>query len=273
QDNTKNCIGDEYQISQVIENLIINARHATSDKGDIYIKICNHEVPQSLDKQQNELLKPGIYVKITIEDNGVGIPAENINKIFEPFYTTKSKGKGIGLAISHNIIKKHNGVIRVESEAGKFTRFDIYLPATDDKEEKQIEKRYEKEGSLLTIALMDDEFFILDSSKLLLETLGHNVLTASRGEELIEIYRDYIKNGKDIDIFILDVTIVGGMGGIETIKELKKINPDVKAIVSSGYSDDPVFTKYREYGFAATLKKPYNIAEMSEAIKVALENG
>ncbi|MEF3254888.1 MAG: response regulator, partial [Deferribacterales bacterium] len=264
-EDTYNILADEHQIAQVIENLIINARQASSDKGNIYIKVYNIEKSNS-NSSMCLNLEDGKYVHISISDDGVGIPEDKIQHIFEPFYTTKSKGKGLGLAICHNIIEKHKGCIKASSKPGELTTFEFYIPATSDKtliKEEQID--ISKKGSL-KIALMDDEDIILDAGKLLFETLGHTVFTAKTGEEMIKLYNEHLNKGERFNLCILDITIVGGMGGIDTIKELKKIDPNVRAIVSSGYAEDPVFANFKEYGFVATLKKPYGMPEVIKAL-------
>jgi len=267
-DDVKNCLADEHQISQVIENIIINARQAMSNKGDIFVKV--DQFIQKEDNLNHIHLPKGEYIKISIIDTGPGISEENLKKIFEPFFTTKKDGKGLGLAICYNIIKKHNGYINVSSKIGEGTEVDIYLPATSQipEEKGQIKSEILKEN--LNIILMDDEELILDSSAIMLETLGHKVYTCRKGEEVIEKYLELKNQGINVDLFILDITIVGGMGGIETIKRLKAIDNEIKAIVSSGYADDPVFATYKDYGFCAALKKPYGLDEMTKVMKESL---
>ncbi|ADR19641.1 ATP-binding protein [Calditerrivibrio nitroreducens] len=266
EDDLLNCFADEHQISQVIENLVINARQAMSDKGELFIKAENYK--HHKDVNSNLLIPEGDYIKISIKDTGHGIPEDHLKKIFEPFFTTKKKGKGLGLAICYNIVKKHNGDIEIISELNKGTTVVIYLPATDKKVDQNVSDTKSIDAdSNLKIILMDDEDLILDSTSMMLEFLGYTVYQCKKGEEVLQKYRELKNNGINIDIFILDITIVGGMGGLDTIQELLKIDKNIKAIVSSGYSDDPVFSQYENYGFFSALKKPYGLDDLSKAIK------
>ncbi|MGC8769148.1 ATP-binding protein [Calditerrivibrio sp.] len=269
-DDLLNCFADEHQISQVIENLVINARQAMSDKGELFIKAENYK--HHKDANSNLLIPEGDYIKISIKDTGHGIPKDHLKKVFEPFFTTKKKGKGLGLAICYNIVKKHNGDIEILSELNKGTTVIIYLPATKEKIDKSVSdiKPMNADGNL-KIILMDDEELILDSTSIMLESLGHTVYQCKKGEEVLQKYKELKSSGINVDIIILDITIVGGMGGLDTIKELLKIDKKIKAIVSSGYSDAPVFSQYIDYGFCSALKKPYGLDDLSRAIKECLK--
>ncbi len=269
-ENLANCLADEHQISQVIENILINARQAMSDRGEIFVEATNHE---QLENNKDDIHLPkGRYVKISIRDTGPGIPEENLKKIFEPFFTTKKKGKGLGLSICYNIIKKHNGFISIKSEVGKGTTVDIYLPATNESVAKTDATFNQSIDNRLHIIVMDDEELILDSAKLMLEALGHVVYTCSKGEEAIEKYKDLKNNGITVDLFILDITVIGGMGGLDTINELLKYDKNIRAIVSSGYAEDQVFANFRSYGFCSALKKPYGLNDLSKALVECFNN-
>ncbi|MCX8084463.1 MAG: ATP-binding protein [Calditerrivibrio sp.] len=265
-DDVLYCLADEHQISQVFENILINARQSMSDKGEITV-----EVSKYIHKNGDSAitLLDGEYVKVSITDTGCGIPEEHLKRIFEPYFTTKKKGKGLGLAICYNIVKRHNGYIDIKSTPGVGSTFDVYLPATDraptDTATKTIEF-YDK----LNILVMDDEELILDSCKILLETLGHTVYLCRNGNEVIEMYKELKSKGINIDVFILDITIVGGMGGQETVKELLKMDSNIRAIVSSGYAEDHVFKDFNSYGFSAVLKKPYELQDVKEALRKAI---
>ena len=254
---------DTGQISQVINNLIINADQAMPAGGTI--KVCAENA--CIKAQDGLPLKAGNYVKISIEDEGIGIPEGHLQRIFDPYFTTKQKGSGLGLATSHSIIMNHEGHIKVESELGVGTTFHVYLPASDEEvilEDKKICKRVKGKGRIL---LMDDEESILEVTGEVLTYLGYTVDVARDGEEAIDLYRKAYKSQKPFDAVIIDLTIRGKMGGRETIQHLLSIDPQVKAIVSSGYCDDPVMANYREYGFCGVVAKPYTIEELSETLQ------
>jgi CheY-like chemotaxis protein len=210
---------------------------------------------------------------LSIHDQGVGIPAENISKIFEPYFTTKSKGTGLGLAVVYSVIAKHEGHIDVESEVGKGTTFHILLPATSEGgacRNEGKESIIRGEGRVL---LMDDEEFILDITGEVLRTLGYDVELARDGEEAVSMYRNALADGRGYDAVIMDLTIPGGMGGKEAIKELLKIDPQVKAIVSSGYSSDATMADHRKFGFSGVIPKPYKIEDLSRIMNEIIRSG
>jgi two-component system, cell cycle sensor histidine kinase and response regulator CckA len=262
---------DRNQLSQVISNLIINADQAMPEGGIIKVNLTN-----KLIKEEDTLpLKEGKYVKITIEDNGLGIAKKHLSRIFDPYFTTKQKGSGLGLATTFSIIEKHNGYIMVDSKLGSGTTFSVYLPATTEKETKQSNSTKEESGSNNRkegkILLMDDEKIVRKALKKILETLGFKVEPVKEGKEALLKYKENLKNKQPFDVVILDLTVPGGMGGKETIKKLLEIDPNVKALVSSGYSNDPVMAKYKDYGFKGIIVKPYDASALSEAVGKLLE--
>jgi len=254
---------DEGQINQVINNLIINAKQAMLDGGTISVH-CENIV---LDAGRSLPLDAGAYIRISVVDKGTGITQEHLQKIFDPFFTTKQEGSGLGLATSYSIVQKHNGHISVESQIGVGTAFHIYLPASSKQvaivEEKAEKKPTPGKGRIL---VMDDEKHLRNLADGVLGSIGYKVTTAIDGEEAIELYEVAMDSGDPFDAVIMDLTIPGGMGGKEAIKKLTEIDPGVKAIVSSGYSTDPVMADFREYGFSGVIAKPYRISELSEVL-------
>ncbi|HYA86240.1 MAG TPA: PAS domain S-box protein [Nitrospirota bacterium] len=259
---------DEGQISQVIQNIVLNADQAMAEAGTIVITARNVQTP---DMNLPPTLAYGKYVEINITDTGIGIPEKHLSKIFDPYFTTKEKGSGLGLATSYSIIKNHNGEIHVKSELGKGTTFLIYLPAAtaaigENKPAMAVPMTFKK-GKIL---VMDDEEYILNIARELIQTLGHEIGLAANGAEAINIYQEAQGSGKPFDVAILDLTVRGGMGGAETVKRLLEIDPKAKAVVSSGYSDDATIASYEKQGFKAVLRKPYNVDELKDVLNKLL---
>jgi two-component system cell cycle sensor histidine kinase/response regulator CckA len=256
---------DEGQINQVINNLVINAVQAMPEGGKLEVRAEN--VTLGADRTEQSLpLQGDKYVKISIQDQGVGIPEAYIHKIFDPYYTTKKKASGLGLAISYSIIKKHLGYITAESELGLGTTFHIFLPAS----EKEVPA--EKKAAEIPLAgnqrvlVMDDEEMVRDVAGTMLEHIGYEVEVTRNGAEAIASYKQAKGSHAPFAAVILDLTIPGGMGGKEAIKELIELDPDAKVIVSSGYSTDPVMSKYTEYGFKGVVAKPYEIEQLRQTL-------
>ncbi|MFC1715083.1 response regulator [Candidatus Poribacteria bacterium] len=258
---------DAGQINQVISNLIINANQAMPDGGVIKIDAENVEV----EAEHGLPLSPGAYVRISIVDRGVGIAREHLQRVFDPFFTTKQKGSGLGLATAFSIVNQHNGYITAESELGVGTAFHVYLPTSPDQmpvgESKEKTEPITGEGRIL---VMDDEAHIRDLATEMLGRCGYRATTAMDGAEAIELYKKAMESGNPFHAVIMDLTVPGGMGGKETIQLLNEIDPDVKAIVSSGYSNDPVMAEFREYGFKGVIAKPYKLMELSEIMHKVL---
>jgi len=258
---------DKGQISQVIQNLVINAEQAMPTGGVLKIKAENYV---SSDKDSIPL-KEGRYIKISVSDEGIGIPEKFLPKIFDPYFTTKDKeterGTGLGLSICHSIIEKHGGYITVESELGIGTTFYIYLPASI----KEVSEEVEVEENIFSgtgrILVMDDEEVVREVAGKMLSHLGYDVEFAEDGVEAIELYKESYESEEPFDVVILDLTVPGGMGGREAIEELLKIDEDVKAVVSSGYSNDRIISDYRKYGFSGVITKPYSLKELSDVLR------
>jgi len=265
---------DAGQLRQVLNNIVFNARDSMPSGGVIQVKAQNELV---LHGGENHFIEPGKYVRISIEDHGAGISKENLSRIFDPYFSTKErssqKGMGLGLTISDAVIKKHGGIIKVESEIGKGTTIHIYLPAGISENEAAALKS--GSGKVETkhgarILIMDDEPAVFEVTINFLELSGYRVDSCVNGEEAVNAYKAAQKAGDPYAAVILDLTIPGGMGGKEAFTILRRIDPEVKAIVSSGYANDPVFTDYALYGFAAGIAKPYRLEALKEIIESVL---
>ncbi len=208
-------------------------------------------------------------IGISIEDTGCGIATENLGRIFDPYFTTKPKGSGIGLATAYSIIRRHGGAIEVESEANVGTTFFIYLPAVLECEIESAVADSGESPAMGTgkVLVMDDDEAIRTVVKDLLTLLGYETAVAEDGTECIEMYEAAMEAEQPFSVVIMDLTVPGGMGGKEAIEQLREIDPEVKAIVSSGYSTDPIMSNYQQYGFKGIVAKPYNAFELSRALK------
>jgi PAS domain S-box-containing protein len=255
---------DRGQISQVISNLTINAVQAMPKGGVIDIRCENAEVAPGRVPD----IAAGKYLRISIKDSGAGIPVEIIKKIFDPYFSTKQTGSGLGLAISYSIVRKHGGTIVAESEPGAGATFHVYLPASQAEVRTacEIEQKLAGHVQRRRILVVDDEDIIRDTIGQILGHKGHDVDFASDGTEAIEMYKKAMALGRPYDLLIMDLTIPGGMGGTAAIGKLLEIDPGVKAIVSSGYSKDPIMSDYRKYGFKDVIAKPYKVSELAETV-------
>ena len=258
---------DTGQISQVIQNLILNACHAMPEGGVINISCTNID---DITKESILNLPQAKYVKITIRDTGVGIPEKFIDKIFDPYFTTKQQGSGLGLAISHSIITKHNGHISVQSTLGKGTTFTIYLPAAALPQEQTKPEDGSLTGGSGRIMVMDDEEMLLDIVHHMLTHLGYDVILVKDGAEAVKQYRELHGTDKAVDAVIMDITIPGGMGAKEAIVEILAIDPKAKVIVSSGYSNDTIMAHFKKYGFCAAIAKPFDLSELDRILSSIL---
>jgi two-component system cell cycle sensor histidine kinase/response regulator CckA len=255
---------DEGQIAQVIQNLVLNAEQAMPMGGIITIAARNVHPPG---KELPPLLHQGNYIEISIRDSGIGIPAQHLPKIFDPYFTTKDKGSGLGLATCYSIIKNHGGLIDVRSKLGEGTTFLVYLPALATTETSTMtvseDVKALRKGRIL---LMDDDEIVRDIAGLMIRSLGHDVEVVRDGKEAIAMYSESLKNGGKFDVIIMDLTVRGGMGGEQAIRELLLIDPDIKAIVSSGYTDSATIAEYKAKGFRACLSKPYDVRSLNATL-------
>ncbi|MCP4691528.1 MAG: response regulator [Desulfobacterales bacterium] len=264
---------DNAQFRQAIGNIVSNAAAAMPDGGAISVKVENvvideeHEAPLAG-------VSMGDYVMISIRDRGVGIPPEHISKIFDPFFSTKErgsqKGMGLGLSTAYSIIRGHGGHISVESEEGVGTVFCIYLKAVGEKRAGAGDKSRgdsERDRKIRKVLLMDDEPMLRQLAEQILNRLGYIAETARDGSEAIALYEKAKASGEPFDVVILDLTIKGGMGGMETLKHLTAIEPDVRAIVSSGYSSDPAMANFSDHGFVDVIPKPFRMKNVQDVLE------
>ncbi|MDY6972926.1 MAG: response regulator, partial [Thermodesulfobacteriota bacterium] len=257
---------DDGQINQVINNMVMNAEQAMPQGGVIVVHAENTIVGATHGLPLNE----GKYIKIAIKDSGIGIAREHLPRIFEPYFTTKQKGSGLGLSTSYSIIKNHDGYVTAESEPGVGTNIYFYLPAS----EKEIPGKWAVgepppmgKGKIL---VMDDEEMVRNTVGEMLESMGYEVEFARDGADALEIYEEARESGKTFDVVIMDLTVPGGMGGKEAMSRLIEIDTDVRAIVSSGYSNDPIMAEFEKHGFSGVLAKPFKIKELCNALSEVL---
>lgn len=259
---------DEGQMSQVINNLIINADQAMPEGGIISVSAKN----VTLDGSQIPSLKDGRFICISIRDQGVGIPQEYLVKIFDPYFTTKQSGSGLGLATVYAIVKNHEGHLEVESVEGAGTVFRLYLPASEKEIELAVNKDREEQSHAGAgrILVMDDEEIIREIAREILHYLGYEVDVCRDGASALELYRAALESGIPYFAVIMDLTIQGGMGGKDTMKALREMDPQVKGIVSSGYNNDPILAHFRQYGFCGMVSKPYTVKELQDTLQQLL---
>ncbi len=253
---------DEGQIGQVLHNLVINAVQAMPEGGSIEVGARN--VPRG--DLAALPLKPGRYVQVFVRDRGIGIPERHLNSIFDPFFTTKQKGSGLGLTSSFTIVRNHEGHIHVDSAVDKGTTVDVYLPASEERACSESPTEAGVRAGRGRVLLVDDEDLIRRVAGEALRRLGYEATLASDGAEGSRLYAEAMKEGRRFDVVLLDLTIPGGMGGRETVRDLLRIDPDAKVIASSGYSNDPVMAEYQAYGFCEVIIKPYRVKDLGDVL-------
>jgi PAS domain S-box-containing protein len=262
---------DPGQIEQVVNALLLNAREAMPDGGTV--RISAHNVV--LEEKAGTPLPAGRYIKVMIADRGEGIPEELATKIFDPYFTNKPTGSGLGLSISYSIVKKHGGILHLENSSREGSTFTFYLPATD-RDATPLEPPVSERAFNFNhqkVLVMDDEAAIRDLTSQLLGTLGYEVTVVPDGLEAVKVYERAMRKGENFQAVILDATIRGGMGGLATIERLRSVDANVNAIICSGYSDEAALSQFLAYGFRSALPKPFTRRELADALQRAFEAG
>ncbi|MBN2442361.1 MAG: PAS domain S-box protein, partial [Spirochaetales bacterium] len=257
------CNYDRNQIAQVIDNLIINAKQAMPDGGSINVKTNN----RTFGENEHAKLKAGNYVCISITDTGKGIPVEIQDRIFDPFFSTKEIGQGLGLSMCYSIVMRHDGIIEFKTDPGKGSTFYVYLPAVTVQVASLASDNSNKnhKGSGFVI-VMDDEEAMLESMQICLESFGYKVICTKNGKDTLNILSGLINAGSEIKGMLLDLTIAGGMSGKEVISEIRRLDSEIPVIVMSGYSEDPIMAQPSDYGFTDSICKPFRHSELIEKL-------
>jgi PAS domain S-box-containing protein len=258
------CDCDENQIGQVIDNIVINAQQAMPLGGDIIVSARNIRIGTDTAGARG---KPGNFIRISIQDHGIGIPEEFIAKIFDPFFTTKAIGHGLGLATVYSIVKRHGGWIDVESQLGRGSVFHVHLPASQAAASHEAGVAEEHHRGSGTVLVMDDEAFMRDTVGSMLRSMGYDVREAADGEEAVALFREAFGKKSGFVATILDLTIPNGMGGKDAVRAIRQIDEHACVIVASGYADDPVMENPAQWGFTAKLAKPFTRNEIAGLLR------
>ncbi|MEO5958406.1 MAG: ATP-binding protein, partial [Opitutaceae bacterium] len=268
-DGTEPVLVDRAQMLQVFQNLVVNALQAMPPpphQPRLQLRATNI----FLAANQIPALAPGQYVSFEIRDNGSGIAPEHLEKIFDPFFTTKKHGTGLGLATVLSIVRKHGGQVSVDTQLGVGTAFTVYLPRADQPVEVQARRAASLRFGTGRILFMDDDQKISALAGSMLQNLDYKYDLAPTGEEAIALYRRYLNIGRPYDAVVLDLTVIGGMGGEECFRELRKLDPDVRAIVASGYDNTELARQFLDKGFCGYLTKPYRVTDLGKVLKTVL---
>jgi PAS domain S-box-containing protein len=255
---------DVGQMSQVVHNVVINAQQAMPAGGTIDITVENVELPAG--NRERIALDPGRYVAISIADHGVGIPAAHLTKIFDPYFTTKQRGSGLGLATSYSIVARHGGVITVQSTVGTGTRCCVYLPASMRPIQPVAAAPPPAAARGGRVLIMDDEEAVRNVASRMFAKLGYDTAVARDGREAVEIFATAQRDHRPFDLVVLDLTVPGGVGGCATVPLLRDLDEQVKMVVSSGYADDPIMANYDQHGFCGVIRKPYVIQDIRDTL-------
>jgi CheY-like chemotaxis protein len=258
---------DRGQVSQVIQNVVLNAVQAMPAGGVIGI----HLAAMHHAGDRFPPIDAGDYVRVALSDQGAGIPREQLQRIFDPYFSTRDSGRGLGLATCYSIMKKHGGWIDVESEVGNGTTFYLYFPVAKLQPAAVEGDAREHDGG--TLLIMDDDETVRQVLGEMCVTLGCDVVFARSGQEAVEMFRECQSLGETPDLVVLDLTVPGGIGGVEALAELRRIDPDVKAVATSGYATDPVLADHLARGFVGRLKKPYRMEEVKALLAEVITAG
>lgn len=272
---------DRGQVGQVIHNLVVNAAQAMEEGGVLTVSAANLRVLDSREDDSGEdgaadgdterlPASTGDYVRVGIADHGPGIPPSARGRVFDPYFTTRDGSSGLGLTTAYNVVRRHGGHIRFTTEEGEGTTFFVYLPSAGPARAGS-SRGVSRRGAGQRVLLMDDERMILDVAGEMLSYMGFSVATAASGEEALEVYRRAQREGRPFSLVILDLTVPGGMGGEETIQRLRRMDPSVRAVVSSGYSNNPVMANHRRWGFNGVVAKPYRIEQLQAVVEEVLQ--
>jgi len=259
---------DEGQLGQVMHNLVINADQAMPEGGTVRISARNRGVSST----RNLPVPERDHVEVVVSDEGMGIPGDDLHKVFDPYYSTKETGRGLGLATTYSIIRSHGGHITVDADPGRGTAFAFYLPASALPASTGRTVRDPIAPGTGRILVVDDDDGVRDAVGEMLDIIGYQVESASDGAEAVVMYRSALASARPFDAVIMDLTIPGGMGGREAIQRLLEIDPQVRAVVSSGYSSDAVMAHHQDYGFRAAIAKPYRTADLSRVLAEVLSD-
>ncbi len=260
---------DRSQILQVFQNLIVNSIQAmppAPHKGVITLRLD----PEVLTEGQMPPLPAGNYLRFEVRDNGNGIKPENLERIWDPFFTTKKHGTGLGLATVLSIVRKHGGQIGVQSELKVGTVFTVFLPAANQPIEVQARRAPSFRYGTGRILFMDDDQKISAITANMLQSLEYKFDLAKNGEEAVKLYRSYLNIGRPYDVVLMDLTVIGGMGGEDAFKAMKELDPDLRAIACSGYDNEDMARRFLDMGFCGYLTKPYRVGDLGKVIKTVI---
>ena len=268
---------DPGQIGQVFQNLLLNAAEASSAAATIKLRLGNHRI-EARGRKGHPVLPEGRYVKASVIDSGEGIPAVRIGRIFDPYFSTRERGSGMGLAVVQSVVRQHGGAVEVESNPGHGSAFHFWLPACDeavrcpDRATPPPARPFTlSPTNQVRILAMDDDPDLLDLERRVAERAGYRVDVSLCGEDAVALFKAARAEDRPFDLVVLDLTVVGGMGGVETLEHLRAIDPELRAIVSSGYSEDPVMSDFTKYGFVACLPKPFSTQQLTEVLGRVLD--
>jgi CheY-like chemotaxis protein len=257
---------DPGQLGQVVQNLVLNAVQAMPAGGTVEVACANVELAAG-----SAPLPPGRYVRVSVRDQGIGIPPEHVSRIFDPYFSTKQGGTGLGLATVYSIVKRHGGHVGVSSRLGEGTTFDIHLPAAARAIDAVVDVDVEPPRGYGRVLVMDDEPLVRRAAESILRHLGYDVIAVADGAEALVKVREAREDGSPIDVAVLDLTVPGGVGGADAVEAIHDLDPELAAVVSSGYSSDPVMASYRTHGFIGVAAKPYTTTDLARAVYEAMQ--